>query len=94
MFHLFEAVDKFISVIFPGRLNSPYSAMDPQSYLSATAFPPGFFFFFFTFFPSLWPSGAGCSQMTVYEDLPQLWVFAQAFLCSQSYLGLIKAEEL
>lgn len=61
VFHLLKLVDKFVSIIFPGRLNSPYSAMDLQSYLSATAFPP----VFYTFFPSLWPTEAGCSQMPV-----------------------------
>lgn len=64
--------------------------MDPQSYLSAIDFPP----IFYTFFPFLWPTGAGCSQMPVQGDPPQLWVFAQALGCSQSYLGLVKAEEL
>lgn len=44
--HLLKLVDKFISIIFPGRLNSPYSAMDLQSYLSAIAFPPVFIPFF------------------------------------------------
>lgn len=92
MFHFLKLVGKFTSIIFPGRFfqNSPNSAMDPQSYLSAIAFPP----IFYTFFPSLWPTGAGCSQMPVQGDPPQLWVFAQALGCSQSYLGLVKAEEL
>lgn len=84
MFHLLKLVDKFMSII-----NSPHSAMDAQSYLSAIAFPP----VFYPFFSSSWPTGAGCSLMPAWGIFPSSGCWYKHFCAHSPILGFIKAEE-